>query len=124
MTIFDQNIWSMIKSIENTEHYQWGSNCDGWHLLKADSLSVIQERMPAGSSETRHYHIRSQQLFYVLSGTASFDIEGEIFLLNPGESIHVQKGRNHCIANPGAVALEFLVISEPKSHGDRVEAGS
>ncbi len=23
----------MLISIENAEHYIWGENCDGWHLL-------------------------------------------------------------------------------------------
>lgn len=111
----------MVKSIQNADHYQWGNNCDGWHLLKSDSLSVIQERMPGGTSETRHFHVRSQQLFYILSGAASFEIEGSIFQVNAGESIHVEKGKKHCIANNGSADLEFLVISEPKGNGDRVE---
>ena len=33
-----------IRDINNTEHYNWGEACDGWHLLKTDSLSVIQEK--------------------------------------------------------------------------------
>lgn len=113
----------MIKSIDNAEHYVWAGNCDGWHLLKTESLSVIREKMPPGTTEKRHFHHSAQQLFYVLSGTASFELEGEVFLINPGESIHVERGKKHCIANRGAVDLEFLVISEPKSHGDRVDAG-
>jgi hypothetical protein len=32
----------MIVSIENAEHYIWGEICDGWHLLKRDDMSVIQ----------------------------------------------------------------------------------
>ena len=39
----------MVKSIKNAEHYQWGNACDGWHLLKSETLSVIQEKMPAGT---------------------------------------------------------------------------
>jgi len=35
-----------IKNTNNAEHYLWGDNCDGWHLLKTDSLSIIQENMP------------------------------------------------------------------------------
>ena len=111
----------MIKSIKNAEHYLWGENCDGWHLLKSESLSVIQERMPFGTAERRHFHNSSQQLFYVLSGTASFEMEEEVLQINPGESIHVQKGKPHCIANSGTEDLEFIVISEPKAQGDRVE---
>jgi len=46
----------MINSIQNTDHYTWGVNCDGWHLLKSDTLSVIQERMPHNTKEQLHYH--------------------------------------------------------------------
>jgi mannose-6-phosphate isomerase-like protein (cupin superfamily) len=33
----------------------------------------------------------------------------------------VEKGKKHCITNPGIEDLGFMVISEPKAHGDRVE---
>lgn len=112
---------TMIKSIKNAEHYKWGDNCDGWHLLKTDSLSVIQEKMPPGAFEKRHFHAEAQQLFYILSGTATFEMEGEAFVLNAGESIHVPKGAKHFISNHGSAELGFLVVSEPKSHGDRTE---
>jgi mannose-6-phosphate isomerase-like protein (cupin superfamily) len=110
----------MIKSIENAENYKWGDNCDGWHLLISDKLSVIQERMSPGTSEQLHYHKESQQLFYILSGIAHFKIEGKEFLLKAKQSIHVPKMAKHQILNLSSEDLHFLVISEPKSHGDKV----
>jgi hypothetical protein len=56
----------MVVSLENTEHYMWGEICDGWHLLKRDDLSVIQERVPAGVVEVMHYHQFARQFFYIL----------------------------------------------------------
>jgi len=110
----------MITSTENAEHYNWGSQCDGWHLLRSDSLSVIQERMPPGASEQLHYHEHAQQVFYILSGTATFEVEGEIKTVTANQSIHIPPNTKHCIFNHGASDLHFLVISEPKTHGDRV----
>jgi len=110
----------MIKSTENAENYKWGNDCDGWHLLKSDSLSVIQERMSTGTSEQLHYHNRSQQLFYILSGTAHFEIDGREFIVNAKQSIHIPTTAKHRISNLNPEELHFLVISEPKSHGDRV----
>ncbi len=66
----------MITSTDNAEHYTWGDQCDGWPLLRTDSLSVIQERMPPGTGEQFHYHERAQQLFYILSGTGTFEVDG------------------------------------------------
>lgn len=111
----------MKKSIHNTEHYTWGSGCDGWHLLKTKSLSVIQERMPPGSRENLHYHRQSQQLFYVLSGVANFTVGDETHSVATGECIHIPGGKKHLIRNDGTVLLEFLVISEPMAHGDRID---
>jgi mannose-6-phosphate isomerase-like protein (cupin superfamily) len=110
----------MITSTENAEHYTWGSHCDGWHLLRTDSLSVIQERMPPGTAEQLHYHEHAQQVFYILSGTATFEVEGDIKTVTAGQSIHIPKGTKHRIKNSGETDLHFLVISEPKSHGDRI----
>jgi hypothetical protein len=52
-----------VVSGENAEHYVWGDGCDGWHLVRGDSLSVIEERMPAGAREQRHFHERVRQFF-------------------------------------------------------------
>lgn len=108
-----------MKSIKNAESYTWGDGCYGWHLLKTNSLSVIQEKMPPGTSEQLHFHEHAQQLFYTLAGVATFEVDGQIFIINAKESIHIPKMIKHFIANKGDQDLEFLVISEPKSHGDR-----
>ena len=109
----------MIYSIKNAEHYTWGNNCDGWHLLKSESLSVIQERMPPGTSEQLHYHQHAQQVFYILFGRAKFILNGLSYFVDAGESIHIASGISHHVLNEGFDDLHFLVISEPKAHGDR-----
>jgi len=111
----------MITSTQNAEHYTWGGQCDGWPLLRSDSLSVIQERMPPGTSEQMHYHERAQQVFYILSGTATFEVDGQEKKVETSQSIHIPPGIRHRILNNGNADLHFLVISEPKSQGDRVD---
>ena len=113
----------MITSTDNAEHYTWGAQCDGWPLLRTDSLSVIQERMPPGTSEQLHFHERAQQVFYILSGTATFEVDGDIKTVEPNQSIHVLPNIKHRILNNGDTDLHFLVISEPKTLGDRVNLG-
>lgn len=110
----------MITSTENAEHYTWGANCDGWPLLRTDSLSVIQERMPPGTSEQLHYHERAQQVFYILSGVATFEVDGATETVEAHQSIHILPNSKHRILNNRGVDLHFLVISEPKTQGDRV----
>jgi len=110
-----------IKNIENTEHYIWGDNCDGWHLLKSDSLSIIQEKMPPHKSEGLHFHSISQQFFFILKGVATFQLEEEVFEVGENKGFHILPNKKHRIFNHADQVLEFLVISEPKSHGDRID---
>ena len=109
-----------ITNTNNTEHYAWGDNCDGRHLLKNDKLSVIQEKVPPGCFEVKHYHNFSHQFFYVIKGTATIEIENEIFSLNAFEGIEVKPGQIHQLRNETIDDLEFIVVSSPKSHGDKV----
>jgi len=111
-------------SKDNAEHYTWGASCDGWHLLKSAELSVIHERMPPGSSEVRHYHNAARQFFFVLAGTVTFDIDGRRERLRLHESVEVAAGIAHQIFNESEQDVEFLVVSCPSSHSDRIVVGA
>lgn len=111
----------MIKSINNSEQYTWASNCQGWHLLKSPTLSVIQERMPSNSREILHFHRFSQQMFYILSGEATFVVNGIEQIVKANESIHIPPLTLHQISNNAKEDLEFLLVSEPSVQTDRIE---
>lgn len=104
----------------NAEHYRWGDGCEGWHLLKTDELSVIKERVPPGRSEARHYHRSARQFFYIVSGEAILEAGGAEHRLAAGQGIEVPPGIPHRFFNGSETDVVFLVISSPKSHGDRV----
>ncbi len=106
---------------ENSEHYHWGDNCSGWHLVKSPELSIIEELMPPNTSEKMHYHSQAQQFFRVLKGKACFEIENESIELESGEGILIPPGAKHRISNERSEDLEFLVISQPTTRGDRIE---
>jgi mannose-6-phosphate isomerase-like protein (cupin superfamily) len=106
-------------SVSNAEHYTWGGICDGWHLLRAEGLSVIEERMPAGTFEQRHFHQRARQFFYVLEGELTIEVEKRGYLVASGEGLQISPGQPHQAFNRSAADVRFLVISQPSSHGDR-----
>lgn len=109
-----------IISKKNAKHYVWGGACDGWHLVASDNLSVIQERVPKGDSEVRHLHKKAEQFFYIISGIATLELDGTRYVILPNEGFHVPAGIAHVLSNEHETDLEFLVISTPPSHGDRV----
>jgi mannose-6-phosphate isomerase-like protein (cupin superfamily) len=110
-----------IVDLSNTEHYLWGNGCDGWHLVKHDDISIITERVSAGESEQRHYHAYSRQFFYILAGEAVIEVDGENKILQAQQGIEIAPGVVHQFRNESNSEVTFLVVSVPKSHGDRVE---
>lgn len=110
-----------IVNTENTEHYQWGPGAEGWHLLKEETLSIIEEKVAPGGEEQCHIHQRARQFFYILSGTAHIEIDGIEYALKQGNGIHVPTKTPHRLKNKSKEDLRFLVVSQPKSHGDRID---
>lgn len=107
---------------QTASHYSWGSGCDGWHLVRTATLSVIEERMPPGTSEVRHYHEKANQFFYVLRGHLSIEVGGNELVLGPGQGVQIAASEPHQVRNRASADAEFLVVSNPPSHGDRVSA--
>jgi mannose-6-phosphate isomerase-like protein (cupin superfamily) len=109
-----------MKNTSTAEHYTWGGGCNGWHLVKNEVLSVIQERMPPHTSEVRHKHRVSQQFFFVLAGEAMLEADGVVHQLRANEGLEIPAMIPHQMMNQTESDLEFIVISTPPSHGDRI----
>ena len=110
----------MMISIENAEHYVWGDVCDGWHLLKREDMSVIQERVPAGAAEVMHYHKVARQFFYIIDGEGTMVFDDHEVVLNQGQGLEIAPQVKHQFKNKSNADVHFLVVSIPTTRGDRV----
>jgi mannose-6-phosphate isomerase-like protein (cupin superfamily) len=110
----------MVVSIENAEHYIWGEVCDGWHLLKRDDLSVIQERVPAGAAEVVHVHNIARQFFYMIEGEGTMIFQDHEVILKKGEGIEIAPQTKHQFKNQSTADVHFLVLSVPSTRAERV----
>lgn len=109
-----------VSKQEPLQYYQWGEGCEGWNLVDETSLSVKQERMPAGSAEEWHYHQYAQQFFFILKGQATFEIENETVIIKEQEGIQIKPGQKHRIINHTAFETEFILSSQPSTANDRI----
>lgn len=88
-------------------------------FVDSPGLSVKQELMPAQTAETLHYHEKAQQFFFILNGTATFEVEGESYIVQAGEGFHIAPGKKHNISNNTTGDLEFILSSQPSTNEDR-----
>jgi len=82
----------------------------------------MEERVPPGASECRHYHKKAWQFFYMLEGKAVIELEGVEYSIAKGEGIEVQPGKRHQFLNRSSADVVFLVTSSPSTKDDRYEA--
>lgn len=59
------------------------------------SFSLIEERIPAGSSPPMHVHRHDDELFYVLDGVVTFEVDGDRFTATAGSTVYAPHGRPH-----------------------------
>ena len=111
----------MKRHIDNAEHYGWGHGCDGWVLSSLRELTVIQERMPPGTTEQRHFHDKATQFFYVLSGELTMELEGDHHCIAAMSGIEIKPGARHQARNDSDSDVNFIVASSPTTRGDRMD---
>lgn len=108
-------------SRRTAQHFIWREVCAGWFLVNRPArLTVLHERMPPGSSEARHFHRVALQFFFVLSGVATLELDGERIELRALEGVEVPPRVPHQMQNRSDTPIEFLVVSQPNSRDDRV----
>jgi mannose-6-phosphate isomerase-like protein (cupin superfamily) len=73
-----------------------------------------------GTSEVFHFHSKAQQFFFILSGQATMEINGERLLFKVGQGVAIPPGTRHQFRNLSGEPVRFLVNSQPPSHGDGI----
>ncbi len=117
-------IWMLwenkVVSVNNAEHFVWGDHCVGYWLKKGKSFTAIEETMPPGGLEVKHFHNITEQFFYVLNGMLYIEMDNHEHQLQNHQGLTIPSGVVHQVLNKSKESVRFLVISCPDSHGDRV----
>jgi mannose-6-phosphate isomerase-like protein (cupin superfamily) len=76
--------------------------------VEAFGVNVIV--MPPGHQGFPHYHEEQDELYFVHSGTARVEVDGDERLLGPGGMVHVASTTPRCVSNAGDEDLVLLVV--------------
>ena len=83
--------------------------------------TLAEARLPAGGSTTPHYHVKTEEIYYVLSGQGLMRVGEESRPVGPGDAIAIPPGVPHQINNTGTDVLKFLCCCAPGyEHEDTV----
>jgi len=79
--------------------------------------SLAEASLPAGKSTQRHYHRASEELYFLIEGCGTMEVDGESSPVGPGDAILIPPGARHQITADSP--LRFLCCcAPPYSHSD------
>jgi len=75
--------------------------------------SLAEARLGPGQATTPHHHKVTEEIYYILSGSALMTLDGESRPVGPGDAISIPPGLVHTIKNTGPEELVFLCTCAP-----------
>lgn len=83
--------------------------------------SLAEARLPVGASTQEHYHVRTEEIYYITHGTGRMRIESEERNVKAGDAIAIPPGRKHKLSNIGNETLRLLCCCAPAyEHSDTI----
>jgi mannose-6-phosphate isomerase-like protein (cupin superfamily) len=83
--------------------------------------SLAEARLPVGGSTQEHYHVKTEEIYYITRGAGRIRIEDEIRDVKTGDAVAILPGRKHKLWNTGDETLRLLCCCSPAyEHDDTV----
>ncbi|MFM7136313.1 MAG: cupin domain-containing protein [Planctomycetota bacterium] len=75
--------------------------------------SLAEARLGVGCATTPHHHGVTEEIYYILSGSAAMTVGPDTRAVGPGDAIAIPPGQRHTIRNTGTEELVFLCTCAP-----------
>ena len=87
--------------------------------LGVSAFGVNAIVMPSGFDGFDHWHDSQDELYFVHSGTARFEVDGDVRELGPGGLVHVESTTPRKVSNGGDDDLVLLVVGGKDGYVER-----
>ncbi len=83
--------------------------------------SLAEARLAPGASTQEHYHVKTEEIYYITHGVGRIRIDGEVRNVTSGDAIAILPGQRHKRWNTGPEVLRLLCCCAPAyEHEDTV----
>jgi mannose-6-phosphate isomerase-like protein (cupin superfamily) len=84
-----------------------------WRNSSIRNQSLAEARLSVGGSTQEHFHIKTEEIYYITHGTGRLRIEEEFHEVEPGDAIAIPPGKKHKLWNTGQEPLRLLCCCAP-----------
>ena len=75
--------------------------------------SLAEARLPVGGATQEHYHLKTEEIYYITHGAGRIRIDGEERDVKVGDAIAIPPSRKHKLWNRGNEPLRLLCCCAP-----------
>jgi mannose-6-phosphate isomerase-like protein (cupin superfamily) len=78
-----------------------------------ERCSLAEEVLPVGASVGRHYHIETEEIYYILQGTGRMTVGAETREVEAGDAVFIPRRETHTLENTGQAPMTILLVCGP-----------
>lgn len=83
--------------------------------------SLAEALLAVGASTQEHYHIKTEEIYFITGGIGRMLIDGEFAEVKTGDAIAIPPGKRHKLWNTGREPLRLLCCCAPAyEHSDTI----
>jgi mannose-6-phosphate isomerase-like protein (cupin superfamily) len=83
--------------------------------------SLAEACLAVGQATTEHYHVKTEEIYYITHGTGRMRIGDEIREVRTGDAVAIPPGARHKLWNTGTEPLRLLCCCAPAyEHSDTI----
>ena len=75
--------------------------------------SLAEEVLPAGAAVGRHFHIETEEIYYILRGAGRMTVGDEVREVTAGDAIFIPRNQTHTLENTGREPMTILLVCGP-----------
>jgi len=106
-----------VESLASAEPFTTKDGSTIRELHHTDEQSLAEATLDPGQATDRHYHARTEEIYFLLEGEAEMEVDGDRRHVGPGDAVLIPAGARHQIR--AETPLRFLCCcAPPYSHDD------
>lgn len=75
--------------------------------------SLAEEVLPVGAVVGRHYHVETEEIYYILRGTGLMTVGNDMRMVGAGDAVLIPRGHAHMLENTGTEPMTILLVCGP-----------
>ena len=106
-----------VESLASAEAFTTKDGSTIRELHHTEEQSLAEATLDPGQATERHYHARSEEIYFLLEGEGEMEVDGDRRRVRPGDAVLIPAGAWHQIR--AETPLRFLCCcAPPYSHED------